>query len=660
MLQTLKEHRLFAKFSKCDFWRQEVKFLGHVVTSEGIDVDPSKVEAVLNWKRPKSVFDIRSFLGLAGYYRRFIKDFSSIALPLTRLTQKGIKFEWDEKCNEAFERLKKLLTTAPVLIIPEQGKGYVVYCDASKEGLGCVLMQLERVVAYASRQLKTHERSYPTHDLELGAIVFALKVWRHYLYGEKFEVFSDHKSLKYVFTQKDLNMRQRHWMDFLEQYDFTLQYHPGKANAVADALSRQAEDTKMCALFDESDAMGILSEFGLRLMERTDKATLYTIRAEPELISKVIQSQQGNPRTQKFVTKAIRGKSNVWSLGAQNELKYRGRLYVPTEMRDEVLKELHNSPLAVHPGGNKMYKDLRRTFWWPSLKRSIAQFVARCLTCQQVKGERKKPGGELQLLEIPNWKWEDISMDFVSGLPRTRGRNDSIWVIVDRLTKSAHFIPIRKTSDLGALARLYLKEIVRLHGAPRSIVSDRDSRFVSRFWTSLQEALGTKLSMSTAYHPQSDGQTERTIQTLEDMLRACVLDFGGSWEEHLHLVEFAYNNSYHSSIGMAPFEALYGRPCRSPTCWMDFGEQLLLGPELVQQTNDLVKKIQQRLQTAQSRQKNYADKRRRPLAFDEGDQVFLKVSHRKGIQRYGKKGKLAPRYIGPFKMIGKVGTWRIG
>ena len=228
-----------------------------------------------------------------------------------------------------------------------------------------------------------------------------------------------------------------------------------------------------------------------------------------------------------------------------------------------------------------MYKDMRRTFWWPSLKRSIAQYVARCLTCQQVKGERKKPGGELQPLEIPNWKWEDISMDFVSGLPRTRGRNDSIWVIVDRLTKSAHFLPVRKTRDLESLARLYLKEIVRLHGAPRSIVSDRDSRFVSRFWTSLQVALGTKFSMSTTYHPQSDGQTERTIQMLEDMLRACVLDFGGSWEEHLHLVEFAYNNSYHSSIGMAPFEALYGRPCRSPTCWMDFWEQLLLGPELV-------------------------------------------------------------------------------
>ena len=234
-----------------------------------------------------------------------------------------------------------------------------MYCDACKEGLGCVLMQSGRAVAYASRQLKVHERNYPTHDLELGAVVFALKVWRHYLFGEKFEVFSDHKSLKYVFTQKDLNMRQRRWMEFLEQYDFNLQYHPGKANAVADALSRQAKDTMMCILFDESDALNTLGEFGLRITEKADSATLCTIRAETELITRVIQSQQGNARTQKFVNKAIRGKSNVGSLGNQNELRYRDRLYVPTEMREEVLKELHNSPLAVHPGGNKMYRDVR-------------------------------------------------------------------------------------------------------------------------------------------------------------------------------------------------------------------------------------------------------------------------------------------------------------
>lgn len=289
------------------------------------------------------------------------------------------------------------------------------------------------------------------------------------------------------------------------------------------------------------------------------------------------------------------------------------------------------------------------------MKKSIAEFVARCTTCQMVKIEHQRPGGELQPLDIPVWKWEHVTMDFVTCLPRTQKKNDAVWVIVDRLTKSAHFLPMRMTMPMPQLAQLYLSEIVRLHGVPVSIVSDRDTRFLSRFWRSLQEAFGTTLNFSTAFHPQSDGQSERTIQTLEDMLRSCALDLRGSWEEHLPLVEFAYNNSYHSSIGMAPYEALYGRPCRSPTCWDEVGERRLLGPELVQVCSDKVDLIRKRLLTAQSRQKSYADRRRRPLEFEEGDYVFLKVSPSKGIMRFGKRGKLAPRYVGPFRISKRVG-----
>ena len=240
VLQLLRDHQLYAKFSKCEFWLTEVRFLGHVVSASGVSVDPEKVEAVMSWERPKSVFEIRSFLVLAGYYRRFIEDFSRLAASMTRLTRKEVKFEWDDRCEEAFQELKRILTSAPILIVSDRGQGYTVYCDASRAGLGCVLMQSGRVVAYGSRQLKNHEQNYPTHDMELAAIVFALKIWRHYLYGEEFEVYSDHKSLKYIFTQRDLNMRQRRWMEFLEDYDFTLHYHPGKANVVADALSRKS------------------------------------------------------------------------------------------------------------------------------------------------------------------------------------------------------------------------------------------------------------------------------------------------------------------------------------------------------------------------------------------------------------------------------------
>ena len=289
------------------------------------------------------------------------------------------------------------------------------------------------------------------------------------------------------------------------------------------------------------------------------------------------------------------------------------------------------------------------------MKKEIALWVNRCLTCQKVKDEHQRPIGLLQPLEIPEWNWEHITMDFVVGLPLTKGKYDAIWVIVDRLTKSAHFIPINERYSLEKLANLYIKEIVSRHGVPVSIVSDRDPRFTSRFWKSFQECLGTKLNMSTAYHPQTDGQSERTIQTLEDMLRVCVVDFKGNWDDYLPLIEFSYNNSFHASIGMPPFEALYGRKCRSPLYWDEVGERKILGPELVQQTKEKIELIRQRLVATQNRQRKYVDQHRKDIEFDTGDLVLLKVSPWKGVLRFGKKGKLSPRFIGPFEILKRVG-----
>lgn len=240
-----------------------------------------------------------------------------------------------------------------------------------------------------------------------------------------------------------------------------------------------------------------------------------------------------------------------------------------------------------------MYQDLKQRFWWSGMKKQVAEYVASCLTCQKAKIEHQKPAGLLHSLGVPQWKWDSISMDFVGALPKTQSKFDSIWVIVDRLTKSTHFIPVRTNYNVAKLAEIYIAEIVKLHGVPSSIVSDRDPNFTSHFWGELQEALGTKLRLSSAYHPQTDGQTERTIQTLEDMLRACVLDNGGSWDNLLPLIEFTYNNSYHSSIGMAPYEALYGRKCQTPLCWYKDGESMLVGPELVLQTSEKVRLIQE-------------------------------------------------------------------
>ena len=240
VLQTLRERKLYAKFSKCEFWLSKVSFLGHVVSRDGIQVDPKKIEAVRDWPQPNTPTEIRSFLGLAGYYRRFVEGFSKIAAPLSRLTQKGVVFRWSDGCEEGFQKLKTALTTAPVLTLPTAEGGFTIYCDASRIGLGCVLMQNGKVVAYASRQLKIHEKNYSTHDLELAAIIIALKIWRHYLYGEPCEVYTDHKSLKYIFKQRDLNLRQRRWLELLKDYDLTILFHPEKANEVADALSRES------------------------------------------------------------------------------------------------------------------------------------------------------------------------------------------------------------------------------------------------------------------------------------------------------------------------------------------------------------------------------------------------------------------------------------
>ncbi|RVW83619.1 Transposon Ty3-G Gag-Pol polyprotein [Vitis vinifera] len=386
VLQTLRDKQLYAKLKKCEFWLDRISFLGHVVSNDGISVDPGKVDAVANWRRPSTVTEIRSFLGLAGYYRRFIEGFSKIALPLTKLTQKGVKFEWSDDCECSFQELKNRLVSAPILTILQHG----------------------RVVAYASRQLKPYERNYPTHDLELAAVVFALKIWRHFLFEE---------------------------VELLKDYDCIIQYHPGKANVVADALSRKSVGSLAAIRGCQRQLLEELRSLQVHFRVMGLGALVANFRVQPDLVGRIKTLQKNDSRLVQVMEEVKRGR------------------------------------------GTKMYKDLRQNYWWSGMKRDIAQFVAQCLVCQQVKAEHQRPAGSLQPLAIPEWKWEHITMDFVIGLPRTLGGNNAIWVIVDRLTKSAHFLPMKVNFSLDRLASLYVKEIVRMHGVPVSIVSDRDPRF---------------------------------------------------------------------------------------------------------------------------------------------------------------------------------------
>ncbi|GJR59078.1 putative reverse transcriptase domain-containing protein [Tanacetum coccineum] len=445
-----------------------------------------------------------------------------------------------------------------------------VFMDLMNRGLGAVLMQKEKFIAYASRQLKIHEKNYTTHDLELGDVVFALKMWRHYLYGTKCIVFTDHKSLQHILDQKELNMRQRRWLELLSDYDCELRYHLGKANVVADVLSRKSRPKPL-------RVRALVMIIGLNLPVQ------------------ILNAQVEARKEKNYGTKDLCGMIKNLEPRADGTLCLKNKSWIPCfgNLRALIMHESHKSKYSI---SDKMYQDLKKLYWWPNMKAEIATYVSKCMTCAKVKAEYQKPSGLLVQPVIPIWKWENITMDFVTNLPKTTSGQDTIWVIVDRLTKSTHFLPIKETDSMEKLMRQYLKEVVSRHGVPVSIISDRDN-----------------------------GQSERTIQTLEDMLRACVMDFGKGWDRHLPLIEFSYNNSYHTSIKAAPFEALYGCKCRSPICWAEVGDAQLTGLKIVRETTEKIIQIKHRLQALRDRQRSYADKRRKPLEFQVGDKILAKV-----------------------------------
>ena len=566
-------------------------------------------------------------MGLAGWCRIFVKEYAKIAGPLTELTRKEEPFLWTERRQQSFDKLKEILSSFPVLKLPDFSQPFEVVVDACGQGIGGILKQEGHPVAYKSRQLRIHEKNYPTHDLELLAVVYALKRWRHYLLGRLFQLVTDHKSLKWIFTQPDLNMRQRRWVEFLQEFEFEIKFRPGKENAAADALSRR-----------------IISMAITILQSNLPEEIQQGIKEDEFFGPFLIRLQEGE------VSKQLEGYSVE-----DGQLLYLKRLCVPAKVKFKILKEAHEGPLASHPGYHKMYENLKKSFFWPKMKKDALEFAKQCLVCQKIKAERVKLPGLLRPLDIPEMKWECISMDFVTGLPSVSGGYDSIFVVVDKLTKVAHLIPVKKTFSASDVAKVFVKEVVRLHGFPRRIISDRDSKFTSKFWKALFDSVETELSMSTAFHPESDGQTERVNQVIEDMLRAYCNRQPSSWVKYLPLVEFAYNSSHHRSLGMSPFKALYGQECLTPLKLSDPLNSVPAAKEMLEDMDLQLKIIRGNLKAASDRQKSYADLKRSVREFAAGEMVFLRVKPKRSSLRLGKYKKLAFRYCGPYQIIKRIG-----
>ena len=476
VFNALRDARLFGNLEKCIFCTDRVSFLGYVVTPQGIEVDETKIEAIKSWPVPQTITQVRSFLGLAGFYRRFVKDFSTIAAPLHELTKKGVAFHWGKAHDESFDALKGKLTHAPLLQLLNFGKTFELECDASGVGIGAVLMQDGKPVAYFSEKLHGPILNYSTYDKELYALVRSLETWHHYLWPKEFVIHSDHESLKYLRSQNNLNRRHAKWVELIESFPYVIKHKKGKDNVIADALSRRYT---------------LLSQLYCRLFGLESIKEQYAL--DPDFKDVLLNCREGRTWNKFVINDGLLFRAN--------------RLCIPVgSVRHLLLQEAHGGGLMGHFGAKKTEDVLASHFFWPKMRRDVERFVVHCTTCQKAKS-RLNPHGLYMPLPVPSIPWTDISMGFVLGLPRTKRGRDSIFVVVDRFSKMAHFIPCHKSDDAIHLADLFFKEIVRLHGMPSTIVSDRDAKFLSHFWRTLWNKLGTKLLFSTTcYHKPMDKQ----------------------------------------------------------------------------------------------------------------------------------------------------------
>jgi hypothetical protein len=664
VLRRLQEEGYYAHPDKCEFFKRSISFLGHVVSEGGVAVQEHKVKAVTEWPQPLTKKHVRQFLGLTGYYRKFIPRYSDIAAPLTDLTKDSVKFEWTEREQAAFEQLKRKLTVADVLAHPDPSKQYIITTDASGFAYAGVLSQdqadgTRRPIAYLSRKMNDAERRYPTHDKELLAIVRSVEHWRWYLEGSEHPILllSDHRSLQHLNSQPHLNDRQARWVEKLSDFDFQIQYVKGSANSAADALSRRADYEQEAEVERANERTKDPSDDQprVRLQEAKIATTtvkpLWQIRIEDTPLLADVQSAAKSDVAYQHMLSQPEPRTDGLTVGDGLLWTSDGLFYVPNdlELRRRLIHEVHDTPTGGHMGLAKTMARLTTTCWWSGMKSMIADYVRGCTTCAAVKPSLQKPAGTLRPLPIPDKPWRTISIDFVGPLPGTKDYYNYILVVVDKFSKMAHFIATNTNVTSKETAELLINNIVRLHGLPDAIISDRGHEFTSALFQEVWKAMGTELRMSTAYHPQSDGQTERVNRELEQQLRAHADRTGSNWKDWLAIVEMHYNSDVHSSTGKTPYEM-------NGVDWRDQWALALrrsTSPLPNDQANDLLRDIRTTWEDARQvmikqreQQRKYADQQRRDERYQVGDQVMLSTEH-----LASGKGKLQDRWVGPFSVV---------
>lgn len=616
VLQRLLENRLFVKTEKCQFHATSTSFLGFIVSQGELRMDPAKVSAVANWPTPTNRKQLQRFNGFANFYRRFVKNYSSIAAPLTALTSLSVPFRWTPEAEAAFSELKHQFISSPVLIHPDPSLQFTVEVDASDTGVGAILSQRSpkdnklHPCAFFSHKLDPPERNYDVGNRELLAVVMALEEWRHWLEGAEhpFIVWTDHKNLAYIQTAKRLNSRQARWALFLGRFNFTMTYRPGSRNVKPDALSRQfsAEETptEPETIVPPSCVIAALTW---------------------EIEAKVRQAQSTQP-----------GPGN----GPPN------CLFVPDSVRSQVLQWAHSSHLTCHPGFHRTVSFLKRHFWWPTMDADTRSFVAACSICARNKTTTKPSSGLLRPLAIPHRPWSHIALDFVTGLPPSGG-NTVVLTIIDRFSKAAHFIALPKLPSARETADLLVQHVFRIHGLPSDIVSDRGPQFTSQVWKAFCKAIGATASLSSGYHPQSNGQTERANQEMEAALRCISAAEPSSWSTRLPWVEYAHNTLPNASSGMSPFLCSLGY---EPPLFPDQEEEIAV-PSVqahMRRCRGTWRRARAALLRASSKTQAQANRRRAPApSYAPGQKVWLLS---KDLPLKVESRKLAPRYVGPFEI----------